>query len=193
VLQAKSVDPKLSLFVAGAMGIKGFNDATCGSDARFFCPSSLVLDSRGRIFVADSGNDSIRMLTIEGNVSTVAGSSGIPGHIDGTDYREVRFSCPIGLTRDNQDRLYVADAGNNCIRIVTFLSPRTQLERSGSTKYDGAAIVEVTTVFLGDEGVDHIWPTATLVDALSNVYLIDAPSQHICKIQPDGEYLFVFD
>ena len=57
----------------------------------------------------------------------------------------------------------------------------------GGGVYLGAALVVVTTVLLSDDGEVHIWPTATLMDAMCNVFIVDAPSQHICKIQPDGE------
>ena len=109
-----------SSVLAGKPGCSGCIDDVGGA-ARFFCPACLVLDSQGCLFVADSGNDCIRRVILpEGRVVTVAGQSGSPGHYDGSDYRRVRFSCPIGITCDDQDRLYVADAGNSCIRVIRF-------------------------------------------------------------------------
>ena len=84
----------------------------------------LALDPRGLI-VADSYNDRIRLVTREGEVTTLAGRSG-PGLQDGVGM-EVAFDTPTGVA-DAGGSVYVADTGNDAIRridqsgLVTTLS-----------------------------------------------------------------------
>ena len=84
----------------------------------------LALDPRGLI-VADSYNDRIRLVTREGEVTTLAGRSG-PGLQDGVGM-EVAFDTPTGVAVAGGS-VYVADTGNDAIRridqsgLVTTLS-----------------------------------------------------------------------
>jgi hypothetical protein len=99
-----------------------FGDGT-GDDVYFFHPQSLTLDRLGNVLVADFYNDSIRHVKITGKVSqfghvtTVAGSSTDEGHIDGPGSTAI-FSRPASLVIDEQDRIFVADENNNCIRMI---------------------------------------------------------------------------
>ena len=69
--------------LAGSPGNIGSTDGT-GSAARFFDPAGLALDSAGNIYVADTGNNTIRKVTAAGVVTTLAGSPDAMGHTDGT-------------------------------------------------------------------------------------------------------------
>jgi sugar lactone lactonase YvrE len=72
------------------------------------------------LFVADSGNHTIRKVVIAtGAVTTLAGTAGTSGSTDGTG-AAARFNVPIGLTIDNAGNLYVSDQNYTKIRkIVT--------------------------------------------------------------------------
>jgi hypothetical protein len=67
--------------IAGTPGNKSYADGT-GSAAAFSNPTGVAVDSLGNIYVADSENYDIRMITPGGVVSTLAGKTGIPGSID---------------------------------------------------------------------------------------------------------------
>src|SRR5256885_1884074 len=69
--------------LAGTAGQYGSADGT-GSAARFFQPSGVAVDSGGNVYVADSENHTIRKITPDGAVTTLAGSAGPPGYRDGT-------------------------------------------------------------------------------------------------------------
>ena len=100
--------------VAGFPGSAGAQDGT-GNAAWFNSPSSLVLDGAGNIFVADTGNNTIRRVTPAGVVTTVAGMPGISGSTDGTG-SGAQFSQPGAIAVDRAGNLYVADTINNTIR-----------------------------------------------------------------------------
>ncbi len=107
--------------IAGLPGCWGRADGT-NSTARFFQPQGVAVDGAGNVFVSDSGNQTIRKLSLSGTnwiVTTVAGFSGTAGHLNGTGDK-ARFSFPGGLAANGAGYLYLADAGNNSIRRESF-------------------------------------------------------------------------
>ncbi len=104
--------------LAGSMGqAAGSADGT-GAAARFGAPRALTVDAAGNVFVADTDNNTIRKITPDGVVSTLAGKPGEAGKVDGTG-AAARFSEPRGIAVDADDNVFVADSGNGAIREVT--------------------------------------------------------------------------
>jgi hypothetical protein len=94
--------------VAGLAGTYGNADGR-GAAARFDDPSGLAVDDAGNIFVADRANSSIRKVTADGTVTTLAGSTGSnAGYLDGIG-AEVKFDYPTAITVDGAGSLYIAD------------------------------------------------------------------------------------
>jgi len=96
-------------------GFAGYTDAT-GTLASFTMPTGLAIDPQGNLFVADAGNNLIREINPSGAVTTVAGSD-TTGYVDGLGPAAVFFN-PMGVAVDGNDNIYVADAGNNLIRLI---------------------------------------------------------------------------
>ncbi|MCC6414443.1 MAG: immunoglobulin domain-containing protein, partial [Opitutaceae bacterium] len=105
--------------LAGEPGVAGSSDGT-GSAAHFREPTGLTIDPAGTLFVADSGNHTIRAVTGAGVVSTVAGLAGEPGSADGQG-SAARFNSPYGVALARSGELYVADTGNHTIRLASVL------------------------------------------------------------------------
>lgn len=103
----------LSTFAGGA--VEGFADGQ-GAAASFNTPSSLAIDLRGNIYVADTGNNAIRRITPEGLVTTLAGD-GTNGHRDGPG-QTAQFNSPVGVAVDALGNVYVADTYNDCVRQI---------------------------------------------------------------------------
>ena len=80
--------------LAGLPGSSGSADGT-GSAARFYYPFGVAVDSVGNLYVTDSYNDTIRKITPDGVVSTLAGVAGSIGSADGTG-SAARFDHPRG-------------------------------------------------------------------------------------------------
>ncbi|HMH18471.1 MAG TPA: hypothetical protein VK572_10040 [Burkholderiales bacterium] len=99
------------------VNVTGTTDAN-GTSARFDGPSGVAVDSTGNVFVADTGNNTIRKITPAGDVTTFAGSALAAGSSDGTG-TAARFLNPRGLAIDSLGNLYVADSGNGTIRKIT--------------------------------------------------------------------------
>jgi hypothetical protein len=106
--------------IAGVAGYSGSVDGA-GSSARFNLPFGVTIDTNGNLYVADTGNDTIRKITpMDTNwvVSTIAGLAGSHGSADGTN-STARFAGPNGIIADTTGNLYVMDTGNDTIRKFT--------------------------------------------------------------------------
>lgn len=99
-------------------GEAGFKDGPL-DEARFFRPFGITVDSRGIIYVADSGNHRIRMIK-NNEVVTIAGD-GTAGFKDGSG-SSAQFNEPyhIVITRIGGSVMYVADRRNNRVRRITL-------------------------------------------------------------------------
>ena len=105
--------------LAGSVG-NGSSDGT-GAAARFYGPWAVALDSEGNVYVANVGNSEIREITPSGVVTTLAGSAGHAGSSDGTG-SAARFYEPEGVAVNSAGNVYVADTGNDEIRLIGVIS-----------------------------------------------------------------------
>ncbi len=105
--------------LAGKAGVPGNSDGI-GTAASFNYPRSLVVDSSGYLYVTDRDNHTIRKISPQGEVSTLAGKANEKGNADGAG-PNARFDTPIGITTDGSGNLYVADSENHTIRMITPL------------------------------------------------------------------------
>ena len=81
-------------------------------------PQGVAVDSRGRLFIADTGNHRIRMVDTEGIISTVAGT-GEPGFSgDGGPGATAMVNGPVDVAVDDNGYLYIVDTGNHRIRVL---------------------------------------------------------------------------
>ncbi|MEO6995372.1 MAG: hypothetical protein ABI273_17335 [Lacunisphaera sp.] len=111
--------------LAGRAGVSGSADGTGGA-ARFSSPTGVAVDGGGNVYVADSGNNTIRKITAVGLVTTFAGLAGNVGSTDGTG-SVARFFGPHGVAVDGMGNVYVADANNYTIRKITAAGVTTTL------------------------------------------------------------------
>ncbi|PLK50722.1 hypothetical protein [Uliginosibacterium sp. TH139] len=109
---------------AGSADFPGSSDGS-GTAARFAYPESIVSDSSGNLYVADTGNHAIRKITPAGLVSTYAGSATTAGYVDG-NLGSSLFVAPRALTFDSSGNLYVVDS-NTVRKISTTGSVSTVL------------------------------------------------------------------
>jgi alpha-tubulin suppressor-like RCC1 family protein len=127
--------------LAGLAGTAGSEDGT-GNTARFNRPEALVIAASGLIYVTDSGNHTIRSLTMAGEVTTLAGLAETPGAVDGTG-AQARFNRPKGLAMGDTGNVLVVDSVNHAIRQVTPAGVVTtfagQLELPGTDDGTGSA------------------------------------------------------
>lgn len=88
-----------------------------GSASSFWNPEQIAVDGSGNLYVADSINHKIRKITKDGIVSTIAGT-GIAGSSDGIGLA-ASFAWPNCVALDKLGNLYIADTGNQTLRVMT--------------------------------------------------------------------------
>ena len=160
--------------LAGLPGSPGSADGT-GSAARFNEPYGIRVDAAGNVYVGDTFNDTIRVITPAGAASTLAGSAGLLGLVDATG-GNARFDAPFGLGLDAAGNIYVADELNQVIRVITPGGAVSTL--AGTPHVPGNANGTGSSAQFN-------FPLALVVDAAGNVYVADQ-SETIRKITPAG-------
>ena len=152
--------------LAGNKGTRGLRDGDL-SVAEFSGPTGVAVGSGGRIFIADTYNDRIRVIE-DGKVSTIAGGS--RGFKDGAG-EEAMFDTPTGVAIWG-DRVLVADTGNGRIRVIENNGVVWTLAgTSASGIQDG--LLSAARLFR---------PTSIAVDPAGSIYFTDGNS--IRRIDP---------
>lgn len=117
-------DGTVTRLAGSPLGIAGYANSTdgTGDTATFNVPAAVTTDGEF-IYVADTGNNSIRKIDISsGAVTLIAGSTtGVAGSVDSLNGSDARFNQPTGITTDGTN-LYVADSANDTIRKIVISS-----------------------------------------------------------------------
>ena len=130
---------------------------------------------RGTLYVFDTGNFTIRKITPDGDVTTLAGLAGSPGSADGTG-SAARFSSQGGIAVDRTAGVvYVADALNNTIRAIAPGGVVTTVAGQAGT----SGFVDGT-----GNAARFTGPRAVAVDAAGVVYIADNTT--IRRMTPAG-------
>ena len=160
---------------AGSPGEKGSADGT-GAAARFSLPSGIAAGPGGFIYVADSANHTIRKISPAGIVSTLAGSPGIFGTLDGPGTTAL-FDYPFGVAVDASGTVFLTDQFSSTIRRVTAAGEVSTIAgrpgASGSNDGIGA-------------NARFNFPAGIVEDGNGNLYVADQFNYTIRKITPAG-------
>ena len=117
----RKVDSTGTITTVAGTGRRGFSgDGGPASQAQIELPTSVAIDGAGNLYIADAGNDRIRRVdSTTGTITTVAGTGrrGFSG--DGGPASQAQISSPRGVAVDGAGNLYIADAGNDRIRLLS--------------------------------------------------------------------------
>ena len=161
--------------LAGLAGNADYADGSAAT-ARFNQPLGLAVAPNGTVYVADSGNHLIRVISTNGIVSVLAGNPETFGSADGTGTNAF-FNNPVGLALAANGSLFVSDANNFTIRRVSAAGVVTTL--AGATGQDGAADGPASSARFGKPAELALAPNGTL-------YIADAAHHVIGRLTPDG-------
>ena len=155
----------------GTVGYSGDNGPAVS--ATFASPSAVAYDASGNLYIADSNNNVVRMVSPSGTVTTVAGTGqqGFGG--DGGLATSALLDTPTGIAVDAHGNLYIADSHNNRIREVSG-GTITTIAGNGVAGFSGDGGAATSA------GLDL--PSAVAVDASGNLYIADTNNDRIREV-----------
>lgn len=166
-----------SIVLAGLTNMAGSTDGV-GPEARFDGPMGVAVDAARNVYVSDSRNHSIRKITPNGKVTTIAGLPRNEGYRDGVG-GDAYFSFPTSLAAAPDGTLWVADYDNMLLRKITPGGAVTTVagKRGGYCSDAGP---------LGTNCVNY--PTSLSYDvSTGDVYVVSA-SDGIQRLRANGWY-----
>jgi sugar lactone lactonase YvrE len=146
----------------GAANISTFNE-----------PTSIAADASGNLYVADAGNNLIRKISPTGIVSTLAGVDST-GSVNGPG-ASASFFDPLGVAVDGSGNVYVADAGNDMIRMISPAGIVSTFAGNNASVANGAL---ASTAFNN--------PTGVAIDGAKNIFVANYLNNTILEINPAG-------
>lgn len=185
----RKITPEGMVTTVAGDGTAGYADGPA-AQARFNGPIGVAVDTNGNLYVADTYNDRIRKISVDGQVTTVAGA-GQPGYTDGPAASAL-FDTPCGVVVANDGSLIVADTGNRQLRKVTIdgnvstVQTNTELSRpiGLAATHDG---------FLYVTDLDHARVVQVAPDGSTHVIASQFNQPSSVAINPKTNELYVAD
>jgi len=160
-----------SLTVVAGTSRAGFSgDGGPAVNAQLNAPLGLAVDKAGNLYIADSDNNRVRMVTPSGIISTFAGNGNIsPGGPRSFNDEDVATNAllhlPSGVAVDSSGKVYIAATADNMLHVVTTDGI---IHAVAGDSYPG---------FYGDEGAagngEFNKPSDVAVDSSGVVYVAD--------------------
>jgi len=163
--------------VAGS-GTAGFGgDSGAATSAQLNIPAGLAVDGAGNLYIADFSNNRVRKVTPGGTITTLAGN-GLEGYSgDGGPATGAQLATPVGLATDSSGNVYIADTGNNAVRVVNSSGIVSTVAGNGLAGYSGDGGPAVSAM-VGN-------PSGVALDASGNLYISDG-SVRVRKVYSSG-------
>jgi sugar lactone lactonase YvrE len=158
-------DGRVTTFAGSTQG----SNNGIGTNAQFYIPTDITIDSAGNLYVCDYANHRIRKIGTNASVETFAGSTVGTNNGIGTN---AQFSTPHGITTDSAGNLYVCEFGKHIIRkIGTDAMVTTIAGQLTSGSKDG---IGTNAQFNSPRGMT--------IDSAGNLYVCDTNNNRIRKL-----------
>ena len=130
--------PQITYKINTFAGLRVVEDGIPAIQAQLHFPEAVAVDGSGNLYIADTHNNSIRKIDATGTITTVAGMRDYGGYRgDGGPASWAFLNNPAAVTVDSAGNLYIADTGNERIRILTPSTVRTRLDFAHFANGDG--------------------------------------------------------
>lgn len=159
----RRIDPFGRIRTIAGNGKRGFSgDGGAATGASLQDPTALALGKDGSLFIADTGNNRIRVIHRDGTIATLAGTADQGFSGDGGPASAAQVNGPAGLAPAPDGSLYFSDTGNNRVRVIHT---------------DGT----IATVAAGLSA-----PAGLAVTADGSLLIADSGNNRVRRLAPDG-------
>lgn len=161
----------------GAAGSMGDGDLATSAQLNFGFNAGVTVDGSGSVFIADSGNRKIRMVSTTGIITTVGGTGTWGSSGDNVPAISAEI-VGFGVTVDSSGRIFIAEGGNNKIRMISTSGIITTYAGTGVAGYSGDD-AEAKQAKLE-------YPVAVASDSTGNIYIVEHMTHRIRRVSSIG-------
>lgn len=175
----RKVDLSGTITTVAGSATAGFGgDGSSATAAKLNSPTEIAVDGSGNLYIADSQNNRIRKVLTTGVISTVAGNGTAGFGGDGSVALTASLNNPFGVTIDGSGNLYIADASNHRIRMVTNGGIISTVAGDGTAGYNGDGATATTSNLYSPGGV--------VVDGSGKLYIADTQNNRVRSVSISG-------
>jgi hypothetical protein len=161
------------------MGFSGFSgNGGQATAAELSGPADVVVDASGNVYIADAANARIRKVNTSGIISTYAGTTVAGFSGDGGPATAAELNNPLGIAVDISGNVYIAEQGNDRVRMISTSGIISTIAGTGTHGYSG------------DSGpataAELFFPYGVAIDSLGNVYIADEMNFRIRMVSTSG-------
>ena len=178
--RVRKVSPAGMITTVAGTGKRGNpGDGGPASSGDLAWPAGLTLDGAGNLYIADSANQRVRKISPDGVITTIAGVGiccGFSG--DGGAATSARLNWPRDVALDPSGNLYIADAANNRVRVVSPAGIISTVAGKGDAGYfgDGGPAINASLNL----------PSGVALDGAGNLYIADTNNLRVRKVSSGG-------
>lgn len=146
--------------------------------ATLYKPHGLAVDTNGNLYIADSGNNVVRMVGRDGVIVTLAGTGERGSSGDAGPATRATLFAPLAVAVSPDGSVYIADTNNHRIRRIDHGGNIATVAGTGRNG------------FAGDGGpatsADLDLPSGIAFDRVGNLYIADSRNNRVRRVSPDG-------
>jgi cysteine-rich repeat protein len=160
----------------GTAGYSG--DGAAATGANVAVPYGVAADPQGRVVIADTSNQRVRRIAMDGTISTVGGTGVFGFGGDASEATSALIAGAFAVTVDGQGRIYVTDSFHHCVRRVELDGTITTVAGTGISGFSGDGGPATAAQMLSPNGI--------ALDGQGRLVIVDTFNQRIRRVDANG-------